>query len=97
MCLRQTFCGKCNSKTNALNFIKLDIQLHPDLNVYRLLVDIGEEVVLLIFFQTFVILKSQCLLHMTQKFMYEMLTIKNNINSICTFIAHKGVLLSIFL
>ena len=47
VCVRQTFCGKCNPKTNTLHFMKIYAKLQPQLNCFLwILEEIGLQVAL---------------------------------------------------
>ena len=71
----RTFCGKCNSKIYALNFVKRYLHLHPDLN-WCLSASGGNRSTSDAFSRSFEILRSLLLVHgNTQNFMHKILII----------------------
>ena len=98
VCIVQKFCGNCNSKTNAPNIDKFVFNCTLTwIIVYWLLVEVDLLVELLSFFQNSWDNHSQLQYHRTTlNFTKEMLTIWNNINSVCVCVAHKEALISGF-
>ena len=90
VCVIQIFCGKYNSKTYAPNFIRLYIQLHHDLNWCFSTFggnQFTDGTVFALFPKFFLNFRSQLLNITILNIMYEILSIRNSIDSIYVYIA----------